>query len=143
MKQHQFRKRPEGLKPGSGVTGSSCSHDLFFKRESHSIYCILYYCSYGAVFALFGSIHSWCPTITGKPLSEGMARREVALMFIGFNVAFLPMHRTPQHGASSGRYRLPVPDTCHWKLNDTVQVERNTAQPCAFFIGESRARNSH
>jgi len=45
----------------------------------------------GEIFALFGAIYYWFPKITGKMYDEGLAVVHFWLMFIGFNVAFLPM----------------------------------------------------
>jgi cytochrome c oxidase subunit I len=48
----------------------------------------------GAVFPIFAGLHYWLPKMTGRMLSEGLGRLEFALVFIGFNLAFFPMHVT-------------------------------------------------
>jgi cytochrome c oxidase subunit 1 len=46
----------------------------------------------GAVFGVFAGIHYWFPKMTGRFLSESLARVQFALMLIGMNMAFMPMH---------------------------------------------------
>jgi cytochrome c oxidase subunit I+III len=46
------------------------------------------------VFPLFAGLYYWTPLVTGRMLSERLGRWAFWLMFIGFNVAFLPMHLT-------------------------------------------------
>jgi cytochrome c oxidase subunit 1 len=46
----------------------------------------------GAVFPLFGAWYYWFPKITGRMLSERLGRWNFWLFFVGFNVAFYPMH---------------------------------------------------
>ena len=46
----------------------------------------------GAVFPLLGAVYYWFPKITGRMLSERAGHWNFWLAFIGFNVAFFPMH---------------------------------------------------
>jgi cytochrome c oxidase subunit 1 len=46
----------------------------------------------GAVFPLLGAVYYWFPKITGRMLSERMGLWNFWLAFVGFNVAFFPMH---------------------------------------------------
>src|SRR3954462_15229364 len=46
----------------------------------------------GAVFPLFGAIYYWFPKMTGRMLHNGAGILNAALMFIGFNLVFFPMH---------------------------------------------------
>jgi cytochrome c oxidase subunit I+III len=46
----------------------------------------------GAVFPLVGAVYYWFPKITGRMMSERMGRWNFWLAFVGFNVAFFPMH---------------------------------------------------
>ena len=46
----------------------------------------------GSVFGVFAGIYFWFPKMTGKFLDEGLGRLHFALMFIGMNLAFMPMH---------------------------------------------------
>jgi cytochrome c oxidase subunit I+III len=62
-------------------------HDTFF-IVAHFHYVLIG----GAVFPLLGAVHFWFPKITGRMLSERLGRIGVALLFIGFNLTFFPMH---------------------------------------------------
>ncbi|MGZ5015218.1 MAG: cytochrome c oxidase subunit I [Methylobacter sp.] len=44
------------------------------------------------VFPVVGGIYFWFPKITGRLLDERLGRWNFWLMFIGFNLAFFPMH---------------------------------------------------
>ncbi|MGE0056769.1 MAG: cytochrome c oxidase subunit I [Dehalococcoidia bacterium] len=46
----------------------------------------------GSVFGVFSGIYYWYPKITGRFLSKKLALTQAALMFVGMNVAFMPMH---------------------------------------------------
>jgi cytochrome c oxidase subunit I len=52
----------------------------------------------GSVFAIFAAIYYWWPKFTGKRLHEGWARLNFALLFIGFNLTFLPQHELGLRG---------------------------------------------
>jgi cytochrome c oxidase subunit I+III len=68
-------------------------HDTFFV-VAHLHYVLIG----GAVFPLFGGFYYWFPKITGRMLDERMGRWNFWLFFIGFNVAFFPMHILGLHG---------------------------------------------
>jgi cytochrome c oxidase subunit I+III len=46
----------------------------------------------GAVFPIFGGLYHWLPKMTGKLLDERLGKLSFWEMFIGFNMAFGPMH---------------------------------------------------
>jgi cytochrome c oxidase subunit 1/cytochrome c oxidase subunit I+III len=46
------------------------------------------------VFPVIGGLYYWFPKMTGRMLSERLGKWNFWLTFIGFNVAFLPMHLT-------------------------------------------------
>jgi cytochrome c oxidase subunit 1 len=46
----------------------------------------------GSVFGLFGGIYYWWPKMFGRLLDERLGKLHFWLMFIGFNVTFLPQH---------------------------------------------------
>jgi cytochrome c oxidase subunit 1 len=62
-------------------------HDTFFV-VAHLHYVLIG----GAVFPLFGAFYYWFPKVTGRMLDETLGRWNFWLFFIGFNVAFFPMH---------------------------------------------------
>jgi cytochrome c oxidase subunit I+III len=69
-----------------------------FDWQAHDSYFIVAHLHYvlfgGMVFPVFAAIYYWVPAISPKPLSERLGCWSFALMFIGFNVAFFPMHIT-------------------------------------------------
>jgi cytochrome c oxidase subunit 1 len=46
----------------------------------------------GTVFGVFAGLHYWYPKVTGRMLSERLARWQFWLLFIGFIATFGPMH---------------------------------------------------
>ena len=62
-------------------------HDTYFV-VAHFHYVLIG----GAVFPLLGAVYYWFPKITGRLMSERMGKWNFWLSFIGFNVAFFPMH---------------------------------------------------
>jgi cytochrome c oxidase subunit I+III len=62
-------------------------HDTYFV-VAHFHYVLIG----GAVFPLLGAVYYWFPKITGRMMSERLGRWNFWLAFIGFNVAFFPMH---------------------------------------------------
>jgi cytochrome c oxidase subunit 1 len=62
-------------------------HDTYFV-VAHFHYVLIG----GNVFPLLGAIYYWFPKLTGRMLSERLGRWNFWLAFIGFNLAFFPMH---------------------------------------------------
>ena len=62
-------------------------HDTYFV-VAHFHYVLVG----GAVFPLLGAVYYWFPKVTGRMMSERLGRWNFWLAFIGFNVAFFPMH---------------------------------------------------
>src|SRR4051812_25154671 len=76
----------------SGVMVASVPIDT----QVHDTYFVVAHFHYvligGAVFPLIGAVYYWFPKITGRMMSEALGRWNFWLAFIGFNVAFFPMH---------------------------------------------------
>jgi cytochrome c oxidase subunit I len=62
-------------------------HDTYFV-VAHFHYVLIG----GAVFPLLGAIYYWFPKLTGRMMSERLGKWNFWLAFIGFNLAFFPMH---------------------------------------------------
>jgi len=70
--------------------------------QTHDTYFVVAHLHYvligGALFPLFGAVFYWFPKLTGRMMSEVMGVWQFWLFFIGFNVAFFPMHLLGLHG---------------------------------------------
>jgi cytochrome c oxidase subunit I len=62
-------------------------HDTYFV-VAHFHYVLIG----GAVFPLVGAVYYWFPKFSGRILSETMGHIQFWLAFVGFNLAFFPMH---------------------------------------------------
>jgi cytochrome c oxidase subunit 1/cytochrome c oxidase subunit I+III len=61
--------------------------------DSYFVVAHFHYVLNGAVvFPIFGAIYYWYPKMVGRRLSERLGKISFWLMFIGFNLAFFPMH---------------------------------------------------
>jgi cytochrome c oxidase subunit 1 len=78
-----------------GLTGVMLA-SMSIDQQVHDTYFVVAHLHYvligGAVFPLFGAFYYWFPKWTGRMLSERLGWMNLALMFIGFNLAFFPMH---------------------------------------------------
>jgi cytochrome c oxidase subunit 1/cytochrome c oxidase subunit I+III len=59
------------------------------------------------VFAVVGGIYYWFPKFTGRMMSERLGRWSFALMFVGFNLGFFPMHLAGLLGMPRRIYTYP------------------------------------
>ncbi|HEY3053562.1 MAG TPA: cbb3-type cytochrome c oxidase subunit I, partial [Thermoanaerobaculia bacterium] len=62
-------------------------HDTFFV-VGHLHYVLIG----GATFPLLGALFYWFPKFTGRMYDEKLGKISFAIVFIGFNLAFYPMH---------------------------------------------------
>lgn len=78
-----------------GLTGVMVAV-LPFNRHVHDTHFVVAHLHYvligGMVFPLFAALYHWLPLVNGQRLCERLGRWVVGLMFVGFNLAFLPMH---------------------------------------------------
>ncbi|HMO74849.1 MAG TPA: cbb3-type cytochrome c oxidase subunit I [Sphingopyxis sp.] len=67
-----------------------------FDWQMHDSYFIVAHLHYvligGMVFPLFAAFYHWIPMVSRRALSERLAKWVFGLMFVGMNVAFMPMH---------------------------------------------------
>ncbi len=84
-----------------GLTGVMVA-SIPFDMQVHDTYFVVAHLHYvligGAVLPLFAGIYYWYPKAVGRMLSERMGKWSFALIFIGFNVAFFPMHQLGLEG---------------------------------------------
>ena len=78
-------------------------HDSYFV-VAHFHYVLIG----GVVFPIFAGFYYWLPKFTGKLLSERLGRWNFWLMFIGFNIAFFPMHILGLMGMPRRIYTYPA-----------------------------------
>ena len=60
------------------------------------------------VFPVVGGIHFWFPKFTGRMLSERLGKWTFWVMFVGFNLAFFPMHVLGLIGMPRRVYTYPT-----------------------------------
>jgi cytochrome c oxidase subunit 1 len=77
-------------------------HDTYFV-VAHLHYVLIG----GAVFPLFGAFYYWFPKFTGRLMSEKLGHWNFWLFFVGFNVAFFPMHHLGLQGMPRRVYTYP------------------------------------
>ncbi len=78
-----------------GITGVMVSVLPFDWQVTDSYFVVadFHYVLNGAVvFPIFGAIYFWMPKMTGRMLSERLGTISFWTMFVGFNLAFFPMH---------------------------------------------------
>ncbi len=91
----------------TGIMVASVPIDL----QLHDTYFVFAHLHYvligGAVFPLLGAWYYWFPKLTGRMLSERLGRWQFALIFVGFHVAFFPMHLLGLEGMPRRVYTYP------------------------------------
>jgi cytochrome c oxidase subunit 1 len=80
--------------------------------ELHDTYFIVAHFHYvligGAVFPLLGAITYWFPKATGRMMSEGLGKVSFWMIFLGFQLAFFPMHMAGLNGMPRRVYTYPA-----------------------------------
>ena len=79
------------------------AHDTFFV-VAHLHYVLIG----GALFPIFAGCYYFYPLISGKMLSDKLGKIAFWLAFIGFNIAFLPMHVTGLRGMPRRVFTYPA-----------------------------------
>ena len=78
-------------------------HDTYF-IVAHFHYVLIG----GAVFPLLGAITYWFPKFTGRMMSEGTGKVAFWMIFLGFQLAFFPMHIAGINGMPRRVYTYPA-----------------------------------
>jgi len=93
-----------------GLTGLMLA-SVSLDTQLHDTYFVVAHLHYvllgGAVFPMFGAFYYWYPKLTGRMMSEKLGRWNFWLFFIGFNVAFFPMHVLGLEGMPRRVYTYP------------------------------------
>jgi cytochrome c oxidase subunit I len=78
-----------------GMTGIMVA-SVPIDTQVHDTYFVVAHFHYvlvgGAVFPLLGAVYYWFPKITGRMMSERLGQWHFWLAFVGFQIAFFPMH---------------------------------------------------
>ena len=95
-----------------------------FDFQAHDTYFVVAHLHYvlfgGMVFPLFAAFYYWTPYVSKHALSERIGRWVFGLMFIGFNVAFFPMHITGLAGMP--RRVHTYPSGLGWELLNLIST---------------------
>jgi cytochrome c oxidase subunit I len=104
----------------SGVTHAIVPSDLE-QTDTYYIVAHFHYVLFGgAIFGIFAGLYYWWPKFFGRLLSDGLGKLHFALMFIGFNMAFAPMHILGLQGMPR---RIPTyPDGMGWNFWNLVST---------------------
>jgi len=78
-------------------------HDTYF-IVAHFHYVLIG----GSVFPLLGAITYWYPKFTGRMMSEGLGKVSFWTVFLGFQLAFFPMHLAGLLGMPRRVYTYPA-----------------------------------
>ena len=101
----------------AGTTGiylATLGVDVFY----HNTYFVVAHFHYtiqgGAVIGLIAALHFWFPKMSGKMYNEGVARVAFVMVFVGFNLTFLPQFVLGMEGMPRRYYDyLPQFETLH------------------------------
>ncbi len=78
----------------SGVVTSSVAAD-FQLHDTYFVVAHLHYVLIGInVFGVLGALYMWFPKMSGRMMNERLGRWAFLVVFLGFNLSFLPMHWT-------------------------------------------------
>jgi cytochrome c oxidase subunit I+III len=94
-----------------GITGVMVASPPF-DAQAHDTYFVVAHLHYvligGTVLPLFAGLYYWLPKMTGRMLSERIGLWSAGVMFVGFNLAFFPMHLSGLLGMPRRVYTYPT-----------------------------------
>ncbi|TDK23347.1 cytochrome c oxidase subunit I [Luteimonas aestuarii] len=100
-----------------GLTGVMLAF-VPFDWQAHDTHFVVAHMHYvligGMMFPLFAGLYYWLPLASGRMPSESTSRTAFWLVFIGFNLTFLPMHLTGLLGMPRRAYTYPEELGVHW-----------------------------
>ena len=94
-----------------GITGVMVASPPF-DQQAHDTYFVVAHLHYvligGTIFPLFAGLYYWLPKITGRMMDERIGWWSAGIMFVGFNLAFFPMHLAGLLGMPRRVYTYPA-----------------------------------
>ncbi len=100
-----------------GLTGVMLAF-VPFDWQAHDTHFVVAHMHYvligGMMFPLFAGLYYWLPLASGRMPSESTSRTAFWLVFIGFNLTFLPMHLTGLLGMPRRVYTYPAELGVEW-----------------------------
>ena len=100
-----------------GLTGVMLAF-VPFDWQAHDTHFVVAHMHYvligGMMFPLFAGLYYWLPLASGRMPSESTSRTAFWLVFIGFNLTFLPMHLTGLLGMPRRVYTYPQELGVEW-----------------------------
>ena len=104
----------------SGVATAAVAADLQL-TDTYFVVAHLHYVLIGInLFAVLGALYVWFPKMTGRMLDESLGKLTFWIVFIGFNVAFFPMHITGLLGMPRRIYTYP--DGVGWNAVNMIST---------------------
>ena len=84
-------------------------------HDTHFVVAHLHYVLIGGMmFPLFSALYYWLPLVSGRMPSESLSRTAFWMVFIGFNLTFLPMHLTGLLGMPRRVFTYPEEMKVQW-----------------------------
>jgi cytochrome c oxidase subunit I+III len=106
-----------------GVTGVMVA-SIPFDWQVHDTHFVVGHFHYvlvgGVVFPIFAAFYYWMPKMVGRLLDERLGRWNFWLMFLGFQLAFFPMHITGLLGMPRRAYTYPA--GLGWEIPNLVST---------------------
>ncbi|HEY9507700.1 MAG TPA: cytochrome c oxidase subunit I [Gemmatimonadales bacterium] len=94
-----------------GITGVMVASPPF-DLQAHDSYFVVAHLHYvligGTIFPLFAGLYYWLPKMTGRIMDERIGLWSAVVMFVGFNLAFFPMHISGLVGMPRRVYTYPA-----------------------------------
>jgi cytochrome c oxidase subunit I+III len=94
-----------------GITGVMVASPPF-DLQAHDSYFVVAHLHYvligGTIFPLFAGLYYWLPKMTGRMMDERIGLWSAVVMFVGFNLAFFPMHISGLVGMPRRVYTYPA-----------------------------------
>src|SRR5512142_629436 len=104
----------------SGVFLGSVPVDIQLSDTYYVIAHIHYVLVGGALFTFFSAAYYWIPKMSGRLLSEKLGMLHFFLFFVGFNLAFYPMHQLGLEGMPRRTYHYP--QSPEWGLLNLIST---------------------